>query len=487
MKFKEISILSNDWIYQNDVNYVINENEEIKIYNDYIKGYINNILNLQIQQFHSSDTSENSQPELLQRLNSSNTSENSQPELLQRLNSSNTSENSQTHMINQAIYNKYGDLVNQNQKLLLASIYNLIIHDNPNYKFDSKFPFTAYIDGLKGIDNNTKQYFKNILNNLDNNIIYDILNNIFETFAKYAEISIKELFMDITNWTPNSDSVDSTNGIVYTNKLIVENMNNDLEIKPTDTYLDFCCGSGGFLFDAYKRFNPLCLIGVEIDPFMTRICNLLSLQYNIQLLDKNTNQMFNKFNIINGNCFKIFDINSPQFNNYRYDKIAINPPYNINGKCDYSSFDIFIDNTIRSIIKSKSKKIIELPIYLNFILLGLVMLKVGGRLAAVIPQSGLQNDKFMNIIRSRKVKIIKVVSYDNEMFKESNVNVAVSHIVFERIDTRNEKYNFNTYYFDKGYKIIHKKINKYSEPKFSKPILININNKNWNYQYLKMH
>ena len=89
-------------------------------------------------------------------------------------------------------------------------------------------------------------------------------------------------------------------------------------------------------------------------------------------------------------------------------------------------------------------------------------------------------DKFMNIIRNSGIfKIVKVVSYDKEMFKESNVNCAVSHIVFERIERIEREYNFNVYYFNKGYKIIHKKINKYSEQSFSKPISVNINNNNY--------
>ena len=223
--FKMISINSNDWNYSENEFELPTQEIFNEYYNAHLQGYIKTLLiNQSLNRIHETNE-EHKTYETIENV---------------------------SYNINQKIYNKYKEHVDQNQKLLLASIWKI-----RNGKFNNEIPFKYYIDALD-VNDDYKNYFLEILNNLSDDEIYDILTNFNENF------DFEELFMNIMNWTPNNNSIDPKNGIVYTNKLIVQNMNKDLQINKNDIYLDFCCGSGNFLFDAAK-YKPKRLYGVEID------------------------------------------------------------------------------------------------------------------------------------------------------------------------------------------------------------------------------
>lgn len=398
--FKMININSNDWNYSNNDFELPNQQIFNEYYVSHLRGYIKTLLINQSQQLQNQQIAQKYE----------------------------TIEN-ESYNINQKIYNKYKEHVDQKQKLLLASMYKI-----RNGKFNNEIPFKYYIDTLN-INDDYKNYFLEILNTLTDDEIYDVLLNFNENF------DFEELFMNIMNWTPDNASVDPKNGIVYTNKLIVENMNCDLKINSNDIYLDFCCGSGNFLFDAVK-YSPKLIIGVEIDNLMSKLCYILSLSKGIK--------------IYNSNCFECPTLLK---NKGKFTKIAINPPYD--GVCQYCNYNALMPK-----------------IHMNFVLYGLELLMEGGILAAVIPQSAFKNETFLNELR--KYRIIKIISYNSEMFKESGVNVAVSHIIIQKLPPKSEK--FKVYQFNQNYKIIHRKIRKYGEPEFSQPIIKSINCNNWNYE-----
>ena len=367
-KFQMININSNNWVY-NLVSYKIpKQNEFQNYYIDHIKGYAYHVL----------------MNECMTKINSNNTQTNNYTEII-KIESNKTI---------------------QEQKLLIYTIYKL---KNGNIQ---DIPFNYYIDELK-INSQLKLYFKNLISGLSNANIKTIINE----------------FTD-DNYDINLN-IDSKNGIVFTNPMIVKNMNSDLCINNNDKYLDFCCGSGNFIFDAVN-YNPKKLIGVEIDTLLSNICNLKALT-------------FSNIKFINDDCFKCQILKPNTFT-----KIAINPPFGVN----------------ISVI--------------DFIKLGIKTLKPNGLMCFLIPSNMLRNQNFMKELK-KETKIIKIVNYNNTMFKLSGIDIETSHCLIKKC-VNNSDYNFETFKFDSGYDIIHgfKKI--YSEPKMIGPVIKNINSTDWNYE-----
>lgn len=339
------------------------------------------------------------------------------------------------HDLNQQIYNKYNELLDVEDKILLFILYKL------NLDFEQTLlPFKYVKTTFEELDE--ENYLMTLFNKLVEKINIKQIKEIVDLFND--DIDIEALFEDIAKYAIHEET-NSKFGIVFTNKIIVNNMINSLNISKNDDFLDFCCGSGNFPMAASK-FKPKSITGIEI----SRLTSILA-----KVLLKS----------INGN-YKIFcdnAFNDKYTKNKLYDKIAINPPYN----------GILDDKNYEQIKNFTSSEIPE-----KFIVFGINKLNNNGMLSAVVPNSCLRNKKLLDYIRST-CEVIEVITYDSEMFKESNVGIGVSQITIRK--TTNKHNTFKCSLFDKGYKIIHKIINKYSEPKIIKTIEKTMLDNDWNF------
>jgi type I restriction-modification system DNA methylase subunit len=199
----------------------------------------------------------------------------------------------------------------------------------------------------------------------------DILGNFYGEFVKYG----------------GSDG--NSLGIVLTPSHLTNLMVKLLEVTPDDTILDPCCGSGAFLISALnymktqtknknkiKQITQNQLFGVELQQKLFAICS------TNMILRTNC-----KPNIERGN---IFDIDDKTYNE-KVTKLLMNPPFS----------------------QAKSKDLWYLS-ELNFIKKALNLVKTGGRLAALVPQSAM-------IGKDQKQRQIKV-----EILKEHTLDVVIT-------------------------------------------------------------
>lgn len=341
------------------------------------------------------------------------------------------------HELNQKIYNKYKNLLDVNDKLILFIMYKLNLDFKQNI-----LPFDDYIKcKFETFDDTdfTIKLYNTLKSKIKINQIEELIKNFNET------IDIEAFFEDIAKHAINKET-DSKDGIVFTNKIIVNNMIKSLNIDKNDEFLDFCCGSGNFPIAASK-FNPKSITGIEISKLTSILAKLL-------LQTENQN-----YKIYCDNAF-----NDTYTKNKLYDKIAINPPYN--GKLDDKNFELV-------------KKFTSTEIPEKFIVFGINKLKNNGLLSVVISNSCLRNKKLLDYIR-QTCEVVEVITYDAEMFKESKVNFGVSQITVRK--TNNPKIKtFKCHYFDKGYKLSHNIIKKYSEPQITETIEKSIVDNDWNF------
>lgn len=337
--------------------------------------------------------------------------------------------------LNQQIYNKYKDLLNVEDKILLFIMFKL------NLDFEQKLlPFEKYLD-CKFKDFDDTDYLMNLYINLIAKINIEDIKNIINIFDE--KFDIEAFFEDIAKHAVHKQT-NSKDGIVFTNKIIVDNMIKSLKITENDDFLDFCCGSGNFPIAASK-YNPKTITGIEISKLTSTLAKLL-------LQTKNQN-----YKIICDNAFDNAYISTKLF-----DKIAINPPYNC-----------VLDDKGKIACFTKS----DIPE--KFIVYGIDKLKEGGLLTAVVPGSCFKNNKLMDYIR-KTCEVIEIITYDSEMFKESDVKCYVSSILLKKVKEPKTT-TFVCSLFDKGYNIIHNIKNIYSEPKIIKSVEKSIDDTNWNF------
>jgi type I restriction enzyme M protein len=244
-------------------------------------------------------------------------------------------------------------------------IYDILKQNLHDFDIDiSVFEF------LRNDENNT--HFLNIINMVksiyDKNPDEDLLNHFYSEFVKYSNTDGKSL------------------GIVLTPDHIVKLMVEMLTIKPTDTVLDLCTGTGSFLLEASKR-NPEKLIGCE---YQTKLYSLMKCNFILRGLSLTKNEL------VKGDCFD---------HEFKATKSIINPPYGMRDKKE-----------------------------LDFLLKQLESVEEGGLVCAIIPKSKLnsnrQNNKYKQGIMN--LGIVKTIINCNPKLFYPTANIACCILLIEK-------------------------------------------------------
>ena len=237
----------------------------------------------------------------------------------------------------------YTMINNFNSKLY---IYDVIKQNLTDFGID-----ITIFEFLRNDENNTHflHIIKMIKKIYDASPSVDLLNLFYNEFVKYGNTDGKSL------------------GIVLTPEHIVKIMIKMLDIKPYDTFLDLCAGTGSFILEALN-YKPEHIIACE---YQTKLYGLLKCNMILR------NVSDEKSDIIQGDCFEY---------NFKANKSAINPPYGMKDKRE-----------------------------LDFILKQIDSVEEEGLICAIIPCSCLAKSIDRNIL-FKKTIIIKIVICNNDLF-----------------------------------------------------------------------
>jgi predicted RNA methylase len=192
---------------------------------------------------------------------------------------------------------------------------------------------------LRNDDNNV--HFLNLIKmirEIDTDDI-DLLSKFYSEFVKYS----------------NSDS--RSLGIVLTPPHIVELMIHMLKLRPDDTFLDICAGTGSFPLEASK--SGCKLVSCE---YQTKLYTLLKCNFILRNLHAA------QCSSVHGNCFE---------HDFKATKSAINPPYGMKDKIE-----------------------------LEFVIKQLDSVENGGLVCAIVPATTLNNTKFLQ----HKKKLLQIAT-----------------------------------------------------------------------------
>jgi type I restriction-modification system DNA methylase subunit len=181
-------------------------------------------------------------------------------------------------------------------------------------------------------------------------------------------------------------------GSYYTPRNIVESIAEEY-VKKEDKVLDPCCGTGQFLLAyATKISNPENIYGYDCDPIAVRIAriNLLMFYYSKDF----SPHIFIRNTLINDNENTLFETNDDN-----YDFIATNPPWGMH----------FTQKECK-LIEGYYPEIRSYESFSCFLIKAIRMLKEGGKLSFILPESIL-NIKVHSDIRKyllEHTSIIKI-------------------------------------------------------------------------------
>jgi type I restriction enzyme M protein len=216
--------------------------------------------------------------------------------------------------------------------------------------------------------------------------------------------------------------------------------------------LDPACGSGGFIVSALqyikkndislniKKFINKNLYGIDINSKIARIANMkLLLEYNTS----NNIFCFNSLDVIN--------IASKLTNKANFDVIMTNPPFGAK-ITDASLLKKF--NLGHRWIKSSNNNYEKTYSILNsqtvetlFIEKCLDCLKIGGKMAIVLPNGNFENPS-LEYVRSyimKKAKLLAIVNLPSETFIPYGTGVKTSLLFLERKEG-NDDINYDIFY-----------------------------------------
>jgi len=149
------------------------------------------------------------------------------------------------------------------------------------------------------------------------------------------------------------------------------------QIKGYAKILDLCCGTGQFLLAAGKQIKkmgrllkPDCLWGYDIDSLAVQICRI-----NLMILFKEFD--FHP-NIYQRNLIYNFSIDDKIKKYRKFDLVLGNPPWGAEFRFEQLSF-----------LKENYPQILSMESYSYFVYIGLSMLKEGGFLSYLLPESVL--------------------------------------------------------------------------------------------------
>lgn len=191
----------------------------------------------------------------------------------------------------------------------------------------------------------------------------DVLGNFYGEFVKYGGSDGNPL------------------GIVLTPRHITSLMSELIDINKNDYVLDPCCGSGGFLISSMNRMMSQADNEAEIEDIKKNKLHGVELQQKLFTI-ATTNMILRGDGKSNLRRDDIFHVNTDDYSD-KITKVLINPPYS----------------------QAKNKDLLHLS-EISFIKQALMLIKQGGKLAAIIPQSTM-------IGKSKKEKDYKRAILEN--------------------------------------------------------------------------
>lgn len=227
------------------------------------------------------------------------------------------------------------------------------------------------------------KYFANVLKeqvleHFEINTDLDILGNLYGTAVKYGK-----------------NETNNPLGIVLTPQYVTSLMADLIDINSKDYVLDPACGSGGFLISALNKMLKQNLPENKIRDIKQNHI------YGIEIQDKlftlaTSNMLLRGAGKSNIQLANIFDIDGEKMKNLGINKVLLNPPYS-QGK------------TIATRNLSE----------LSFIRKALSMVNVGGKLAAIVPQSAVAGKN--NYDQEIKKEILKSNTLDAVITMNPNI------------------------------------------------------------------
>lgn len=214
--------------------------------------------------------------------------------------------------------------------------------------------------------------------------------------------------------------------------------------QPNETVIDPCCGSGGFVYSAFRHMSRNAsteereniiknkLFGVDINREITKISKMKL------LLEENVNNNINCSNsLADLDTMKLMLSGSKEFEGF--DVLLTNPPFGTAGKITdtalLTSFDLGhkwreVDNRF-AITKSV---VAGQPAEILFIERCLDLLKPGGRMAIVLPNGHFENPslEYLRYYIKERAKIIAVVNLPQETFIPYGTGVKTSLLFLEK-------------------------------------------------------
>jgi len=362
------------------------------------------------------------------------------------------------HIFNQYLYNNCDDLIKSQKTLFVASIL-LTLKIDPDFIKDYNPEKPGFIIANRMLELIQNQYNDETLTNqfsflkksLQNKYLYDLINKLSVNVKKYSKDILNKFYSEFCVWDSNNDAV---NGVVLTPHDIVELMVKELNIKETDTVLDFCTGTGSFLLEAGKYSKHLIGCEYNEERYTLSRCNFIlnDLEYN---------------NIYHNNCF------NQEFP--KVDKTIINPPFS----CKTLAENVAENTTNWKFFNEEQK----------FLLYQIQCLKIGGLGACIIPRGNFNNTnklvlKFKNELM-KHIQILKIINCNSHVF-EPNASVECAIIIYQRIkstDKPNISKNVKVIdYTNDGYDIRRLLRVKITEPQFIEQIRDLKFDDDWNFK-----
>ena len=361
------------------------------------------------------------------------------------------------HDFNKHLYNTCPNVVKSQKTLFVASIL-LTLYIDPNFLKDYNPDKPGFIIALKMLeliqnyfnDEVFTNQFNFLKKSLNNKYLYELINKISIDVKKYGKDILNKFYSEFCKYDKNDDS---KVGVVLTPSDIVELMVKELNIKDTDTVLDFCTGTGSFLLEAGKYTKHLIGCECNEERFTLTKCNFILNGYDYKRLYHNScfNQEFPKV-----------------------DKSIINPPFS----CDIPDEDIKENITNWKSYNEEQK----------FLLYQVQCLKEGGLGACIIPRSNFNNNvKQTNEFKKEllhHIKILKIINCNSKIFKPA-ASSECAIIIYQRMKTTNKIYISSKIkvidYTNDGYDINKNARIKIKEPELKEQVRKLSYNDDWNY------
>lgn len=223
--------------------------------------------------------------------------------------------------------------------------------------------------------------------------------------------------------------------------------------KPNETIIDPCCGSGGFIYSAFKhivRTNPNAekmeiiknnLLGIDINKDISKISRMkLLLEANVpnNIICHNSLDDIDTIKLIiqskMGDGFDGFDV------------LLTNPPFGTAGKITdqlmLSKYELghkWIQND-NAFLKTKNLQNGQ-PTEILFIERCFQLLKEGGRMGIVLPNGHFENPslEYLRYYIKQKAKILGIVTLPQETFIPFGTGVKTSLLFLQKESTNIQK------------------------------------------------